>query len=318
MVMPALGELREVDVRELWQHEERDFTPWLMANKHHLERALGVDIELDEREQSVGPFELDIIGRKLADNSVLLVENQLGGSDHRHLGQLLTYAGGVSASTVVWIATSFNEQHRSALEWLNDHTAESVGFFGIELRAIRIDESRPAPIFDVVVRPNDWERSVAAAKSPGLSKRQELYRSFWSRYLDVARERGWTTAQSAQPQSWIAVPSGLSGLGVNAAFGGQRLAAELYFSGSDGERNLRRMRSLQDERERFEQHYGAALEWQDLEGRLACRIVEYLEDADILDEDRWDEYLAWVIDRHTRLRRALDDLGGPARAVGEA
>lgn len=115
----------------------------------------------------------------------------------------------------------------------------------------------------------------------------------------------------------VAIPSGLAGLGVNAAFGGQGLAAELYFSGSDGERNLRRMRSLREQRERFEAHYGAELEWQELDGRLSCRVVEYLEDVDIFEEHRWDEYRAWVIDRHTRLRHAIEELGGTARAVGE-
>lgn len=317
MSADGFGQVRAVDVRELWQHEERDFTPWLLNNKDRLEAALGLDIELDAREHAVGGFELDLIGRDTSDGSPIIIENQLAGSDHRHLGQLLTYAGGVEASTVIWIATSFTEPHRSAMEWLNAHTVETVSFFAIELRAIRIDDSRPAPIFDVVVRPNDWERRVATVRSAGLSERQELFVAFWAAFLAVARDRGWTAARSPQPQQWTATPSGISGLTINGSFGRRGLSAELYFQHPDADRNLSRFRSLLAQQDRFEASYGGALDWQELEGRRACRIADYLPDASIEDRDHWDGCLAWLVDRHGRLRTALDALGGTAVAVGE-
>lgn len=314
----GFGQVRGVDVRELWQHEERDFTPWLLNNKDRLEAVLGLDIELDGREHAVGSFELDLIGRDTSDGSPVIIENQLEGSDHRHLGQLLTYAGGVGASTVIWIATSFTEPHRSALEWLNEHTVESVRFFAVELRAIRVDDSRPAPIFEVVVRPNDWERRVAAVRSTERSERQEAYVEFWADFLAAARERGWTAARSPQPQQWMSTPSGISGLTLNASFGRRGMSAELYFQHPDPERNLARFTRLSSQRERFESAYGGPIEWQELPGRSACRIADYLADASIEDRASWGDFLSWQLDRQVRLRSALEALGGTAYAVGEA
>jgi len=181
----GFGEVSSVDLRQLWPHEERDFTPWLLENSVLLERALGIDIELHHREERIGDFSLDIIGRDLSSDAPLIIENQLEPSDHRHLGQLLTYASGSDAGTIVWIARSFSEPHRSALDWLNTHTSDGIRFFGIEIRAIRVDDSRPAPVLEVVARPNDWERRVASSTKP-LSPKMELYREFWDRYLTVA------------------------------------------------------------------------------------------------------------------------------------
>ncbi len=313
----GLGTINNVDLRQLWPHEERDFTPWLLENSEMLERALGIDIELHQREERIGDFSLDIIGRDLSSDAPLIIENQLEPSDHRHLGQLLTYASGSDAGTIVWVARSFSEPHRSALDWLNAHTSDGIRFFGIEIRAIRVDDSRPAPVFEVVARPNDWERRVASSTKP-TSPRMELYREFWGRYLSIARSKGWTTARTPQAQSWIAQPSGLSGVLISAAFGKQGLASEIYFDVGDAERNLSRFERLREQQESFDASYGAPLEWQELPERKACRVVEYLADASIDDEAKWSDYLEWLTQRHGRLRDALTGLGGVNRAVGEA
>jgi hypothetical protein len=312
----ALGRVSSVDVRQLWPHEERDFTPWLLENSEVLEAALGIDIELHRREERIGDFSLDIIGRDLSSDAPLIIENQLEPSDHRHLGQLLTYASGSDAGTIVWIARSFSEPHRSALDWLNAHTGDGIRFFGIEIRAIRVDDSRPAPVLEVVARPNDWERRVASSTKP-LSRRMELYREFWDRYLAIARSKGWTTARTPQAQSWIAQPSGLSGVLISSAFTKQGLASEIYLDVGDAERNLSRFEKLKEQHEAFEAAYGGVLEWQDLPEKKACRIVEYLPDVSIEAEEQWTAYLDWLADRHGRLRAALLTLGGVNRAVGE-
>jgi hypothetical protein len=312
-----LGRVSSVDVRHIWPHEERDFTPWLLEHSKVLEQALGIDIELHHREERIGDFSLDIIGRDLSSDAPLIIENQLEPSDHRHLGQLLTYASGSDAGTIVWIARSFSEPHRSALDWLNAHTSDGIRFFGIEIRAIRVDDSRPAPVLEVVARPNDWERRVASSTKP-LSPKMELYREFWDRYLAIARAKGWTTARTPQAQSWIAQPSGLSGVLISAAFTRQGLASEIYFDVGDADRNLNRFERLQEQREAFEAAYGRTLEWQDLPEKKACRVVEYLPDVAIEDHQDWTDHLEWLTDRHARLRSALLELGGVNRAVGEA
>src|SRR4029453_13226344 len=132
-----LGRLEAVDPRLIWAHEAHSFTPWLLENEDRLAEALGIDLELGA---SVGGYKLDLVGRDLTNDAVLIVENQLETTDHSHLGQVLTYAAGTAASTIVWIATAFREEHRQALDWLNENTGEQAHFFGIELQVVKIGD----------------------------------------------------------------------------------------------------------------------------------------------------------------------------------
>jgi hypothetical protein len=167
VVVVELGRLEQVDPRAIWTHEARDFTPWLLASSDVLSEALGMDLDLEAAEHRVGEFSLDLIGTDRANGGVVIVENQLGVSDHEHLGQILTYAGGTNPVHVVWIATGFREEHRAALEWLNDRTDETTRFFAVQLQAVRIGGSPPAPALALVVRPNDWGKQVRASTGSG-------------------------------------------------------------------------------------------------------------------------------------------------------
>jgi hypothetical protein len=145
--MAHLGRLRPLDPRSVWPHEAHDFTPWLLENADALAEALGLDIELSAAEHPVGGFALDLVGRDMTNNCVLIVENQLSATDHGHLGQLLTYAAGTDARTVVWLAPTFREEHRQALDYLNGLGGENARFFGVEIGVVRIGNSDPAPLF---------------------------------------------------------------------------------------------------------------------------------------------------------------------------
>jgi hypothetical protein len=144
-----------------------------------------MDLVLDVAEHPVGGFSLDLLGRDEATDSVVIVENQLEQSDHLHLGQILTYAAGTDPATIVWIATSFREEHRAAIDWLNERTDEDTRFFGIEIDVVRIGDSPPAPNFRLVAKPNDWGKQVKAAVTPGYaSERSKTYREFWEATLN--------------------------------------------------------------------------------------------------------------------------------------
>ena len=105
--MPELGRLKPVDVRAVWPHEAHQFTPWLLDNADVLADTLGIELELQAEEHPVGGFSLDLMGRDFTHNTVLIVENQLAVTDHLHLGQIMTYAAGTDAKTIVWVATAF-------------------------------------------------------------------------------------------------------------------------------------------------------------------------------------------------------------------
>ncbi len=168
--------------REAWTHEAHDFTKWLFDNIDYLSDALGIRLEAVETETNVRQFRADVLAHDVDSDSQVLIENQLERADHKHLGQVLTYAAGLEANCVVWIATGFEDAHRSAIRWLNDNTMGHVAFFAVRLRVVGIGEKGPvAPVFEVVERPNSWERQIRADKKE--SSLTNLRRRFWEQYL---------------------------------------------------------------------------------------------------------------------------------------
>lgn len=183
----TFGTLEDIEARRAWAHEAHVFTPWLADNLDRLSQAVGIPLELTGREVSVGRYSADILATNPVDGSVVLIENQLEPSDHTHLGQIMTYLAGLEAQVMIWIAPTFREEHLSALRWLNQHTAENFAFFAVRLRVVRIANSPLAPLFDVLEKPNAWDKSLqrtaraatAVSKSPEVAERRE---AFWSMY----------------------------------------------------------------------------------------------------------------------------------------
>lgn len=304
-----LGRLEAVAPRDVWVHEERDFTPWLLDHADHLAEALGIELEFTAAEHPVGPYELDLIGRDLTHDAVLIVENQLEATDHGHLGQLLTYAAGTAAATIVWISTRMKEEHRQALDWLNQETGQDTRFFGVELQVVRIGMSAPAPLFNVVAEPNDWQKHVRATARAGQSGgKGEFYLQFWTRYIERvhAEHPEWTRARKPQTANWMSQPSAVSGAAISVSFAaGRRLRHELYIDSEDGDRTAETFGQLKAQRALIEQRYGRPLEFEPLPERRACRIAEYCDDADVTEVERHDEFIDWFFDAGTRLRAAL-------------
>lgn len=176
------GRLEDVSLRSAWGHEALDFTPWLAANLDRLSEAIGIPLELVEQEARVTSFAADILARNPSDDTLVLIENQLEDSDHTHLGQIMTYLAGLSARLVVWIAPGFREAHLSAIKWLNENTDQTFAFFAVKVRVVRIGDSPLAPLFDVVERPNNWERSVQerAREAREPSGIGQFRRDFWT------------------------------------------------------------------------------------------------------------------------------------------
>jgi hypothetical protein len=183
-----IGRLERVELREAWMGEASHFTPWL-ANEDNISLlgdAIGLELEVEAQEAGVGPFRADILCKDTATGHYVLVENQIERTDHGHLGQLITYAAGLDAVTVVWIAGRFTDEHRAALDWLNRATNGTFNFFGLEIELWRIGSSPLAPKFNVVCQPNDWRGAVAsiaaAAGSTGLTPTQKLHLEFWTQF----------------------------------------------------------------------------------------------------------------------------------------
>ena len=194
----AFGRLEDLLPREAWGHEARAFTPWLAENIDRLAEAVGMELELTGQEVRVDRYAADILAGDLSDGSIVLIENQLGPTDHTHLGQIMTYLAGLEARSVIWIAPEFREPHLSAIRWLNEHTAEGFAFFAVRLRVVRIGDSPMAPVFEVVEKPNRWERRLSTeARQRDASARRKLYRPFWQQVAQFDPKKSFRPRASA-------------------------------------------------------------------------------------------------------------------------
>ena len=181
------ADLNEINLRTAWPDEARDFTPWLSQNLDRLSRAIGIPMELEGTEVPVQEFSADVLARDPTDNSLILIENQLEQTDHNHLGQILTYLAGLEARTIIWIASDFREPHLSAIRWLNDHTSDPFAFFAVQVKVLRIgnDQSSPvSPVFEVLEKPNEWDRKITDTKNEALNGLQKFRHDFWQSYAE--------------------------------------------------------------------------------------------------------------------------------------
>lgn len=309
---PSLGRLSIVKPREVWPDEARDFTPWLLRNSDVLSELLGMDLALERAEHPVGGFFLDIIGRDEATNQVVIVENQLAESDHRHLGQILTYAAGTRPTTIVWIATSFRSEHRAAIDWLNERTDEETRFFAVEIEVVRIGDSDPAPAFKLIAQPNDWGKQArTAAQTGGVSEKSQLYWQFWSQFSERVRATHptWTRGTSTKG-SYFAMSAGTTFVNWVSAFRNDGLAVQLEFIHPDPEMNAARLDALFMQKDTIETAFGGPLQWEHMEGLKATHLRIRTDVADVADQERWDEWITWLISAGQRLRSAVDAAGG--------
>ena len=274
-----LGTIRRVDdIREYWPNEASDFTPWLASNISLLGDALSMDLETQEREASVGAFSLDIRAHDLESNRLVVIENQFGATDHRHLGQLLTYATGFEADVVVWIAEEFRDEHRATLDYLNQRTGESTEFFGVVVELWTIGGSPAAPYFKLVATPNDWSKqSLGRAPTPDRSSiRDEDYKAFWELLIEELLDQGFITSRrTANRGNWQDFSSGFSSIPFRATFSsGRKPRVELYLD-RDKDFNKHTFNSLSVYKSQIENEVGLELSWERLDNGKASRIAAY-------------------------------------------
>ena len=299
---PQLSKLEIVDnIREVWPTEAADFTPWLADSIELLGDTLGMDLELEQTEASVGGYSLDILARDLNVNRKVVIENQLERTDHDHLGKLLTYAAGFDTYAVVWLTKEFRDEHRQALDWLNQRTGEDTLFFGVVIELFKIGDSLPAPHFDLVAAPNEWQKeSGARATKPDdddVSPKGERYRAFFQELINDLREKhGFTKAKKGQPQNWSSFGSGSTGFSYGVDFSkGDRIRVYLYIDTGDSERNLEIFDKLQKDKASIEGSLDCELVWERMDDSRACRIAIYRDGSIMDDADTLNEIHNWVV-----------------------
>jgi hypothetical protein len=300
------GNLERIKLRDIWSKEAGDFTPWLAENVQALGKTLGIELELQGREQNVGEFSLDLLAKDLGTGRNVVIENQLTPTDHDHLGKLLTYASGFDASIIVWLADEIREEHRQTLDWLNEKTNEDTSFFGVEVEVIRIDNSRPAYNFKLIAFPNEWQKNKRRTTTVTTS-RGEAYRAYFQGLIDELREKyKFTGARVGQPQNWYSFASGISGIYYSAVFVmGGKARVELYIDQGDADQNKKLFDKLKENQDLIEKEIGEKLEWERLDDKRASRIAIYRAGSIDSDPEELQSVHSWTVEHLLKFKKTF-------------
>ena len=295
--MPKLGKLERVNIRTVWKKEDKDFTPWLSEEEsiQLLGEAIGLDLEFKSLEHRIGKYSADIYCVEQHSDKGVVIENQYGSSDHDHLGKLITYAAGLSAGTIIWISEHIGEEHRAAVDWLNEISSKDVSFIGLELVIYKIGDSAPAPHFKVVSKPNDWAKSIKQQSKGILSDAQKRNLSYWTsfrEYVNNTENEFDFGSRKPKTDNWYGVALGKTGYTVYFIINSSDKYTKIQFAigVGDHEENMSVFDALKKEYEEALQQLivGHDIIWDHDENRKEQQVNVYFKDLDPTDESQWE------------------------------
>lgn len=302
-----LGKLERInDLRKIWPHEALDFTPWLAEeeNLSLLCDAVGIDMTVDETESSVGSFNVDILATETDTGKKIVIENQLEDTNHDHLGKTITYAAGKNANIIIWIVKKAREEHRLAVEWLNNHTDDDIGFFLLEIELWSINQSAPAVKFNVVERPNDWAKEIKKADST-MNATKKLKLEYWTEFNEYAFEdAGFARMFKKRKPStdhWYTVSLGSSEYHMSFLMNTQKNILAVEFAITD---NKDLYKLLYEKKDAIEAAAEAQLDWRELPDRKMSRIL-YETGVDFSNKDEWKEQFDWIKEYSVKIAKAF-------------
>lgn len=299
----AIGKLEEVDIRELWKHEQYVFSEWLSKkeNIENLNDILGLTLVDISKETYVGSYRCDLFAKDETTGIKVIIENQLEMSNHDHLGKIITYASGLGAKVVVWIVKEAREEHRSAIEWLNNNTNSNINFFLIEIHAYKIGNSDNAPMFQVIEQPNDFIKNNKSINSNDtMNKSQSQRLEFWNQFNNVLIERGKPfNVRKATTDHWYNVAIGTSDAHIDITLVNKDsvIGVELYITD-----NKELFDKLYQKKAEIENDLGFKLDWRRLNNSKASRIVTFIKGLNFDDHSNYNELINKTIDLAVLMR----------------
>ena len=303
--MAEIGKLIEVDVRELWKHEQYDFSNWLAkeSNIEYLNEILGLTLIEVDKEINVGPYRCDIVATDETSGLKVIIENQLESTNHDHLGKIITYASGLDAKVIVWIVKEAKEEHRAAIEWLNNYTSSEIDFFLIEIHAYKIGDSNPAPKFEVVEKPNDFIKRSKNKDDGELNTSQTERLIFWTQFNEKILSKGKPfNLRKPTTDHWYDVAIGTSAakIAVDLVNKENCIILELYIHS-----DKKLYDSLFEKKNEIERELDMNFEWDRLDSKKASRIKHYIHGLDFENHNNYDQIMDEVIDKVIRMRRVI-------------
>ena len=303
-----LSVMKEItDLRMVWPNAATDFTPWLAEDENiaKLGEAIGLDITVTETESAVGSFLSDILAKETGTDHKIIIENQLGDTDHDHLGKIITYASGKDAKIIIWIVKHAREEHKAAIEWLNAHTEDGIGFFLCELKLFQIDDSRLAPMFFVIEMPNDWAKEQKKISNGEMTENQQVRTAYWSAWNDYAWKNNVFAKnfrkRKASSDHWYTLSIGTSDAHINLLRLKVRDAIGVELNIPDNKALYDKLEVHKDE---INAETGLELDWRRLDDKKACRILIEKE-FNIDDKEDWPSEFSWLMDTALKMKKAF-------------
>lgn len=294
-----LGKLEKIELREVWRHEALDFTRWLARKENIalLSKEIGIDIEVIETEMSVGRYNVDIYARDTESNKKIVIENQLENTNHDHLGKMLVYAAGLDADIAIWIVKDVNEEHRQAVEWLNDNSFEKINIFLVKVELWKIDNSPIAPKFQVICEPNNWAKVLKQQSKENVSDLELKQMEYWQGFVDYAKSKDKTyISQRPSIYNWYVIRIGSSDYKIKLvhSVNSDMIRCQLEIFNDEIYKKLEQYRTEIDNKIN-------GLEWEYLEDRKVNRIS-----CNNSSKDNASSYV-WLLDMVDRFKEVFLD-----------
>ncbi len=302
-----LETLKSVPPREIWKNEAQDFTPWLAANIDLLFEEIGVTAENVKTEERAGRFIVDITAEDSQTEKNIIIENQLGQTNHDHLGKLLTYASSFDASIIVWIVGDITDEHQRAIEWFNDHMDDEISFFLVRIEAYKIGDSKPAPKFNAVVQPNSWSKIIrrSTTSNTEITSTKLAHLRFWEGLKEYASDSktSFTVSQKPTPRQWynISIGSREAHLRLSLNSVNDSIQVAIYIS-----KNPALFEHLNSKQSVFNERVKSKIEWLPLQDKEAS-LISCTYEGDPHEEKRQGEYYMWILETSEQLFQAFNE-----------
>lgn len=302
-----LSKIESVPLRTVWRHEASHFTPWLSENISEIADAIGMELEVIDIEVPVGPYYADILAKDAGTGDYVVIENQLEKTNHDHLGKCITYASVLDAKTIVWIASEITDEHKKAMDWLNDHTSDELAFYAIKLELVKIDNSSPAINFNIKSMPNNVVKQAVKRKDNGeLSETRMTQLRFWEMFaMSLKNTTSISKLQKPRPQYWFDVALGKSGVHLSNIFNtnNNTIGVRVYINSKEAvkwlpyfEKNKANIETLLCER----------LEWNPNPDNRD-KVIGLSKSFDLSEQSNWDEPINWLTKKTADFKNVFGD-----------
>lgn len=306
MEEPIIIKTKSVSIREVFQNEERDFTPWLEENLDLLKMGL----KPYERESIVyDRLRIDLLVESLEMGKVA-IENQYNTSDNEHLGKIQVYLSGSKTKTGIWVAEEFKEQHKEVVLKLNKSGAYNIYLVQVSAKKIVGEPEITGHIidFDVIIAPDIELREIGTGGIRIRTERELLYKKFWQRLLEITNTKTKLfSGRKGTIGNYLGAPTNISNVRYIYSITKNTIRIELYIDTQYQLTNKSIFDNIMNHKDEIEERFGAELNWDRLDDKRASRVRDIIIDRDWTDESKWNELHEEMSDKMVMFESAIKD-----------